>query len=129
MYQINLAYTSNAMDDFPGTHSALGPNGETITQLITAGWGFIKLSTQSLSITRPAGLQVQPLINIMTHGKNSTSYISKSPSASTTGGYAAEQVISGSTFTTLNLTGLSNSNTGVATSGASILTITFGLIS
>ena len=65
----------------------------------------------------------------MTHGKNSTSYWSKAPSALAGSGYAAEQTVSGANFTTLTLTGLNNTNTGIASSGTTTLTITFGLIS
>jgi hypothetical protein len=65
----------------------------------------------------------------MTHGKNGNSYWSKSPSAAVGSGYAAEQTVSGANFTTLTLTGLSNTNTGLNGTGTTILTITFGLIS
>ena len=118
------------MDDFPGSHTALGPNGENLATLQSAGWVFTKIAGTTLSITRPSGLQVQPLVNIMTHGKNGNTFWSKAPSAmSTSSGLSAEQTISGINFTTLTVYGLNNTNTGVATSGASTLIITFGLIS
>ena len=129
MYQINLSYTSGVMDDFPGSHTALGPNGENLSSLQSDGWVFSKIAGTTLSITRPAGSQVQPLINIMTHGKNGNSYWSKSPTATAGTGFGAEQTVSGANFTTLTLTGLNNGNTGLVSAGTTMLTITFGLIS
>ena len=117
------------MDDFPGSHTALGPNGENLATLQSAGWVFTKVAGTTLSITRPSGLQVQPLVNMMTHAKNGTSYWSKAFTAVSGAGYAAEQTVSGANFTTLTLTGLNYTNTGIIASGTTTLTITFGLIS
>ena len=117
------------MDAFGGSQTAVGPNGESLAQLITAGWSFTKVDGTTLSIGRPAGLQVQPLVNIMTHGVNSTSVWSKSPTGVNTSSLSALQTISGGAFTTLTFYGLNSSNTGLVSSGSTTLTITFGLIS
>jgi hypothetical protein len=129
MYQLTITYTSNIMDAFGGSQTAVGPNGESLAQLITAGWSFTKVDGTTLSIGRPSGLQVQPLVNIMTHGVNSTSVWSKSPTGVNTSSLSALQTISGGAFTTLTLYGLNSSNTGLVSSGSTTLTITFGLIS
>ena len=129
MYQLTITYTSNVMDAFGGSQTAVGPNGESLAQLITAGWSFTKVDGTTLSIGRPAGLQVQPLVNIMTHGVNSTSVWSKSPTGVNTSSLSALQTISGGAFTTLTFYGLNSSNTGLVSSGSTTLTITFGLIS
>jgi hypothetical protein len=129
MYQINLSYTSNVMDDFPSSHTALGPNGENLATLQSAGWVFTKVAGTTLSIIRPSGLQVQPLVNIMTHGANSTEVWSKSPTAVNTSGQYAKQTLSSGEWTTLTLGGLNSANTGLVGVGNTTLTITFGLIS
>ena len=109
--------------------TAVGPNGESYSGLTSAGWVFTKVDGTTLSITRPAGLQVQPLVNIMTHGVNGTSVWSKSPTGVSTGSLSALQTTSSGAYTTLTLYGLNSSNTGLVAAGTTTLTITFGLIS
>ena len=82
-----------------------------------------------MSIGRPAGLQVQPLVNIMTHGVNGTSVWSKSPTGVNISSLAALQTTSSGAYTTLTLYGLNSANTGLIGTGSTTLTITFGLIS
>ena len=109
--------------------TALGPNGENKTTLEGLGWVFTKVDGTTLSISRPAGLQVQPLVNIMTHGVNGTSVWSKAPTGVNTSSMSALQTTSGGAFTTLTIYGLNSSNTGLVSSGSTTLTITFGLVS
>ena len=109
--------------------TASGPNGESKATLEGLGWVFTKVADTTLSITRPAGLRVQPLVNIMTHGVNGTSVWSKSPTGVSTLSMSALQTTSSGEFTTLTLYGLNSSNTGIVAAGSTTLTITFGLIS
>ena len=130
VYQVTLSYTSNVMDAFPtGLVSASGPNGENLATLQTAGWVFSKVDSTTLSVTRPSGLQFQPLVNIMTHGVNGTSVWSKSPTGVANTSLSAMQTLSSGNYTTLTLYGLNSANTGLVSSGATTLTITFGLLS
>ena len=118
------------MDAFPGgLVSALGPNGENLATLQSAGWTFTRVDGTTLQISRPSGSQVQPLVNIMTHGINGSQMWSKAPSAVNTSGISAMQTYSGGLFTTLTMYSLNSANTGLASSGATNLIITFGLIS
>jgi hypothetical protein len=128
MYQLTLSYTSNVMDAITSA-TALGPNGESKATLESAGWIFTKVDGTTLSITRPSGLRVQPLVNVMTHGVNGTSVWSKSPTAVNTSGLSALQTLSGGAYTTLTLYSLNSSNTGILAGGATTLIITFGLVS
>jgi hypothetical protein len=130
MYQITLTYTSGVMDALTSA-TAIGPNGENYSALTSAGWVFTKVDGTTLSIGRPSGLRVQPIVNIMTHGANSSDVWSKAPTAvNTSGQYAKQTYSSGSSeWTTLTLGGLNSSNTGLVSSGNTTLTITFGLIS
>ena len=117
------------MDAFPtGLVSALGPNGENLSTLQTAGWVFTKVDGTTLTITRPSGLQAQPLVNIMTHGVNGSTIWSKSPTGVANTSLSAMQTLSSGNFTTLTLYGLNSANTGLVSSGATTLTITFGLL-
>ena len=118
------------MDTFPsGLVSVTGPNGENLSTLQSAGWVFSRIDATTLSITRPTGLQSQPLVNVTTHGINGSVVWTKSPTAVASTGYAAEQTYSGGLFTTLKIYGLNSTNTGLVSSGATNLIITFGLIS
>ena len=118
------------MDSFPaGLVSVLGPQGENAATLQTAGWVFTRVDASTLQITRPTGLQTQPLVNITTHGVNSGNVWTKSPTAVASTGYAALQTVSGGLFTSLTIYGLNSTNTGIASSGSTNLIITFGLIS
>ena len=128
MYQLTLTYTSGVMDALT-TATAIGPNGESYSGLTSAGWVFTKVDGTTLSIGRPAGYRVQPIVNIMTHGVNSTEVWSKSPTAVNTSGQYAKQTLSSGEWTTLTLGGLSSGNTGLVAAGNTTLTITFGLIS
>jgi hypothetical protein len=128
MYQLTLTYTSNVMDALTSA-TALGPNGENKSTLESTGWVFTKVDGTTLSISRPAGYRTQPIVNIMTHGVNSTDVWSKAPTAVNTSGQYAKQTLSGGEWTTLILGGLNSQNTGLVSSGNTTLTITFGLIS
>jgi hypothetical protein len=130
MYQVTVTYTSNSMDNFPGgLVSALGPNGEILSDLQTEGWVFTRVGPTTLSITRPNTKQIQPLVNIMTHGVDGNNVWSKTPSGVATGTLSALQTKSGSSYTTLTLYTLNSASTGFPSSGAGTLIITFGLIS
>jgi hypothetical protein len=128
MYQLTLSYTSNVMDAITSA-TASGPNGESKATLEGLGWVFTKVDGTTLSITRPAGLRVQPLVNVMTHGVNATSVWSKSPTAVNTSGLSALQTLSSGAYTTLTLYSLNSTNTGLVAAGSTTLIITFGLIS
>jgi hypothetical protein len=120
------------MDTFPaGLVSVTGPNGENSATLQSAGWSFTRVDASTLSIGRPSGLQAQPLVNVTTHGINGSVVWTKSPTAIANTGYAAEQTysVSGGLFTALKIYGLNSTNTGLVSSGATNLIITFGLIS
>ena len=118
------------MDAFPtGLVSAIGPNGENLSTLQTAVWVFTKVDGTTLSVTRPSGLQVQPLVNIMTHGVNGTSVWSKAPTGLSNSQFAALQTLSSGNYTTLTIYGLNSTNTGLVSSGNTTITITFGLLS
>jgi hypothetical protein len=109
--------------------TASGPNGESKATLEGLGWVFTKVDSTTLSITRPAGLRVQPLVNVMTHGVNGTSTWSKSPTGVNTTSLSALQTTSSGAYTTLTLYSLNSANTGIVAAGSTTLIITFGLIS
>ena len=90
---------------------------------------FTRNDGTTLHIDRPVGLQEQPLINITTHGINGNNVWTKSPSGLSSAYYSALQTYSGNKFTGLTIYGLNATNTGIATSGATTMIITFGLIS
>ena len=118
------------MDTFPtGLVSATGPLGENLATLQSAGWVFTRVDGATFQITRPSGLQTQPLVNIQTHGINGGNVITKTPSGVSSGAYSAIQTYSSSLFTGVTLYFLNAANTGIAGSSATNLIITFGLIS
>jgi len=132
VYQVTVSYTSNVMDNFPaGLVSAIGPNGESLATLQSNGWVFTKVDGTTLSITRPSGLQSQPLVNIMAHGLNGSNVWSKAPTGTATSQFAALQTYSTITslYSTMTIYSLNATNTGIVSSGATTLTITFGLVS
>ena len=130
MYQVTVSYSANVMDGFPsGLVSAVGPNGENLSALQTAGWVFTRVDGTTLQISRPSGSQAQPLVNILTHGLNSGNIWTKAPSGISSASYSALQTYSGGLYTSLTVYGLNSSFTGIAGSGTTNLTITFGLIS
>lgn len=129
-YQIVLNMASGVID-IGGTPiaSVLGPNGENKTTLEGLGWTFNAPTTTRLTIGRPGSKQVQPLVNVTTHGNNANSVYTRVPSATSTTGFAAMQTVSGANYTTLDVTSINNTNTGCASSGATTVVVTFGLIS
>lgn len=129
-YQIVLNMASGVID-IGGTPiaSVLGPNGENKATLEGLGWTFSAPTTTRLTVGRPGSKQVQPLVNVTTHGNNANSVYTRVPSATSTTGFAAMQTVSGANYTTLDITSINNTNTGCASSGATTVVVTFGLIS
>jgi peptidoglycan DL-endopeptidase CwlO len=129
-YQITLNM-SGGIIDIGGTPiaSVLGPNGENKATLEGLGWSFSTPTSTRLTVGRPASSQVQPLINIMTHGNNSGNVFSKAPTGQSTGAFSAVQTLATGAYTTFDLYSISNTNTGCAASGATTVVVTFGLIS
>jgi len=129
-YQITLNM-SGGIIDIGGTPiaSVLGPNGENKTTLEGLGWSFSTPTSTRLTVGRPSSSRVQPLINIMTHGNNSGNVYSKAPTGQATSGYTAVQTLATGAWTTLDIYSINNTNTGCAASGATTVTVTFGLIS
>lgn len=130
MYQITLNM-SGGIIDIGGTPiaSVLGPNGENKTTLEGLGWSFNTPTSTRLTVGRPASSQIQPLINIMTHGNNSGNIFSKAPTGQSTGAFSAVQTLATGAYTTFDLYSISNTNTGCASSGPTTVIVTFGLIS
>jgi hypothetical protein len=130
IYQLVLNMTGGSID-IGGTPiaSVLGPNGENKATLEGLGWSFSTPTTSRLTIGRPVSTQTQPAVNIHTHGNNAGNVWTKSPSQNSTAGYSAAQTLSGGLFTTLDVYGINYVNTGCASSGATTVLITFGIIS
>ena len=130
MYQIVLNMSSGIIDT-GGTPiaSVLGPNGENKATLEGLGWSFSTPTATRLTVGRPASKQVQPLINIMTHGNNSGNVYSRVPSGLSPGAFAAIQTLTTGNYTTLDVYAINNTNTGCAPAGATTVLTTFGLIS
>jgi hypothetical protein len=128
-YQIILNM-SGGIIDIGGTPiaSVLGPNGENKATLEGLGWSFSTPTSTRLTVGRPASSQVQPLINIMTHGNNSGNVFSKAPTGQSTGAFSAVQTLTTGAYTTFDLYSISNTNTGCASSGPTTVIVTFGLI-
>jgi hypothetical protein len=128
-YQITLNM-SGGIIDIGGTpiSSVLGPNGENKATLEGLGWSFSTPTSTRLTVGRPASSQVQPLINIMTHGNNSGNVFSKAPTGQSTGAFSAVQTLTTGAYTTFDLYSISNTNTGCASSGPTTVIVTFGLI-
>jgi hypothetical protein len=128
-YQITLNM-SGGIIDIGGTPiaSVLGPNGENKATLEGLGWSFSTPTSTRLTVGRPASFQVQPLINIMTHGNNSGNVFSKAPTGQSTGAFSAVQTLATGAYTTFDLYSISNTNTGCASSGPTTVIVTFGLI-
>jgi hypothetical protein len=129
-YQITLNMASGVIDT-GGTPiaSVLGPNGENKATLEGLGWTFSCPTTTRLTIGRPGSKQIQPLINIMTHGNNAGNIYSRVPSGTSTGAFSAVQTLATGNYTTLDIYAINNTNTGCVSSGATTVTVTFGLIS
>ena len=130
MYQIVLNMSSGIIDT-GGTPiaSVLGPNGENKATLEGLGWSFSTPTATRLTVGRPASKQVQPLINIMTHGNNSGNVYSRVPSGLSPGAFAAIQTLTTGNYTTLDVYAINNTNTGCAPAGVTTVLTTFGLIS
>ena len=134
MYQITLNTTGGNIDT-AGTPiaSVLGPNGENKTTLEGLNWVFSCPSNSRLTITRPSGKQVQPLVNIMVHGVTSGVVVSVPPvgrgSIPQVNTVSSIQTIATSSWTTLDLYGLTYDRAIYSSSGQSTCIITFGLIS
>jgi hypothetical protein len=129
-YQITLNM-SGGIIDIGGTPiaSVLGPNGENKATLEGLGWSFSTPTSTRLTVGRPGSSQIQPLINIMTHGNNSGNVFSKAPTGQSTGAFSAVQTLATGAYTTFDLYSISNTNTGCASSGPTTVIVTFGLIS
>jgi hypothetical protein len=129
-FQITLNMSGGVIDN-GGTpiSSVLGPNGENKATLEGLGWSFSTPTSTRLTVGRPASSQVQPLINIMTHGNNSGNVFSKAPTGQSTGAFSAVQTLATGAYTTFDLYSISNTNTGCASSGPTTVIVTFGLIS
>ncbi len=125
-YQIVLNMSGGNIDT-SGTPiaSVLGPNGENKATLEADGWSFNCPSTSRLTVTRPSGLQSQPMVNIMTHGVNGSNVLSKSPNGTTTGVNSSFQTYSGGNWTTMDMYGIASASLGAALNGTII--ITFGI--
>ena len=121
---------SSGIIDTGGTPiaSVLGPNGENKATLEGLGWSFSTPTATRLTVGRPASKQVQPLINIMTHGNNSGNVYSRVPSGLSPGAFAAIQTLTTGNYTTLDVYAINNTNTGCTPAGATTVLITFGLI-
>jgi len=131
MYELtfNFGTTSNTIDS-PFSYTVLGPNGENETTLTSSGWAFARVDATTISIGRPTSKQTQPLVNVMTHGKDvNGDWWSKSPTAVNISGLAAKQTYSSGKFTTLTVYGINGANTGLYNAGITQGKITFGLIS
>ena len=130
IYQVVVNMTGGNIDT-GGTPiaSVLGPNGENKSALEALGWSFTATTNQRLTVGRPPGSQIQPLINIMTHAVNGVNVYSKAPTGQATGTFTAAQVLSSGNFTTLDVYGFTSGNTGAASPAATTITVTFGLIS
>ena len=130
IYQITLNM-SGGIIDIGGTPiaSVLGPNGENKATLEGLGWSFSTPTSTRLTVGRPGSSQIQPIVNIMTHGNNAGSVYTRVPSATSTTGFAAMQTLSGANYTTLDVTSINNTNTGCTPGGATTVVVTFGLIS
>ena len=131
MYELTFNFGStNNLIDTPFVYTVLGPNGENETTLTSAGWSFTRVDGNTISIGRPSSKQIQPLVNIMSHGKDGGGdWWSKAPTAVNTSGLAAKQTYSAGKFTTLTVYGLNASNTGLYGTGITQGKITFGLVS
>ena len=129
MYQVTLNM-SGGIIDIGGTPiaSVLGPNGENSGSLSALGWSFTCPTSTRLTVGRPSSFQVQPIVNIMTHGNNAGNVYSKAPSGQATAGYTAVQTLASSAWTTLDVYSINNTNTGCAL-GTTTVIVTFGLIS
>ena len=90
MYQIVLNMSGGIIDT-GGTPiaSVLGPNGENKATLEGLGWSFNTPTATRLTVSRPLSSQIQPLVNIMTHGNNSGNIYSRVPSGLSTGAFSA----------------------------------------
>jgi hypothetical protein len=130
MYQITFNTTGGALDN-TGTPiaSVLGPNGENKTTLENAGWTFSVPTSSRITITRPNSKQVQPLVNILTHGVNGNNVYSVVPSGHSTITYSAIQTLSSGSWTTLDIYAIGYGTAYFAQTGASTYVVTFGLIS
>jgi len=129
-FQITLNMSGGVIDN-GGTpiSSVLGPNGENKATLEGLGWTFNTPTTTRLTVGRPVSKQVQPLVNIMTHGNNLGNVYSRVPSGLSPGAFAAIQTLSTGNYTTLDIYAINNTNTGCAPAGATTVLVTFGLIS
>jgi hypothetical protein len=125
-YQIVLNMSGGNIDT-AGTPiaSVLGPNGENKATLEADGWSFSCPTTSRLTVTRPSGLQLQPIVNIMTHGVNGLNVLSKSPNGTTTSQNSVFQTYSGGNWTTMDMYAIATTSLGAALNGNVI--ITFGV--
>jgi hypothetical protein len=125
-YQIVLNMSGGNIDT-AGTPiaSVLGPNGENKATLESQGWTFICPSTSRITVTRPSGLQSQPMVNIMTHGVNGSNVLSKSPNGTTPAVNSTYQTYTGGNWTTMDMYAIASGNLGASNNGNVI--ITFGI--
>jgi hypothetical protein len=127
-YQITLNISGGIIVAGNPIESVLGPNGENKATLEADGWSFTCPTGARLKIGRPSSKQVQPLVNMMTHGNNGGNVLSRVPSSTSTAGYSAYQTLSGAAFVSADFYGLTAANTGFNSSATTTLLITFGLI-
>jgi hypothetical protein len=129
IYQITVNMNGGSIDPTTPIASVLGPNGENIAALTGSGWSFSYATPNTINIGRPTGFQVQPLVNIQTHGNNAGQVFTKAPSSNATTGYATMQTLSGGAFVSASVTSITTANTGCAPGGTTTVWLTFGLIS
>jgi len=130
-YQITLNM-SGGIIDIGGTPiaSVLGPNGENKATLEGLGWSFSTPTSTRLTVGRPAGSQVQPLVNTMVHAETTSgNVVSSAVIGKLTTALSAFQTRSGGAYTTLDVYSLGYTTTGGASTGAVTTIVTFGLIS
>jgi len=134
MFQVEILFSGGIIDTATnnGIGAVVGPNGENQATLTAAGWSFSCPTTSRITIGRPSGKRVQPLVDILTHGQTSsggTNVVTKAPNGISSAAYSAIQTYTGGAFTTLDIYSLNNANTGVANSSTASCWVTFGLIS
>ena len=130
MFQVEILFSGGVIDTATngGIGTVIGPNGENESTLEAAGWNFSCPTTSRITIVRPAGFRVQPLVDILTHGQNGANVVTKAPNGTSSAAYSAIQTLSSGTWTQLDVYSLNQANTGVANAGAASCWVTFGLI-
>jgi hypothetical protein len=130
MYQVEILFSGGIIDTATnnGIGTVIGPNGESEATLEAAGWSFSCPTTSRITIGRPGAKQAQPLVDILCHGRNGADVWTKAPNGINTTAFSARQTYNAGAFTTLDIYSINNTQTGVASAGASSVWVTFGLI-